>query len=129
MRVPERATRPAASPSSNADGIPAGARRRTGSPGQALAACACGALVLALLGAPDLPSATERFGDGPLAEWIREAAGGWDEAAGRLDLTLAHQVLRRATQWLMAGQWPQINTRAVSPPAPYFKSKREMPRS
>ena len=126
MDVSERPARPAQSPASNADGIPPGARRRTGSPGQALAACAFGALALALLSPPDLPSAVERFGDGPVAEQIREAAGRWDGVVSRLDLTLARRVLHGATQWLIQGQWPQINAHAESPAAPHSKSKGEV---
>ena len=127
MTVSKRAARPAPSPARNADGIPPGARRRTGSPGQALAACGFGALLLALLSPPDLPAAAERFGDGPLAEQVREAAGRWDEVVDSLDLTLARRVLRGATQWLIQGQWPQINAHAESPAAPHSKSKGEVP--
>jgi hypothetical protein len=128
MRVPDKTPRPAASLASNADGIPAAARRHTGSSGQALAACALGALVLALLSSPELPSSADRFGDGPLTERIREAASGWQEMVGRADLTLAHRVLRQATQWLIDSQWPQINGRVEPPPARHFESKSEMPR-
>ena len=55
----------------------------------------------------------ERFGDGPLAARIREAASEWDKVVC-LNLTLPHQVLRRATQWLIERQWPQITRHRVS---------------
>jgi hypothetical protein len=106
MGASDKAARPAASPASGPDGIPAAARRYTGSSRQALAACAVGALILGLLSPPDLRSSTERFGDGPIAERIRDAASGWDDIVGSVDLTLPHRVLRRSTQWLIEGQWP-----------------------
>lgn len=106
MAAIERRPRRAPSPAVGPDGIPAGARRRTGSLHQVFVACAAGAVVLALLAPPDLPSWAERLGDGPLAGRLREAASACEKEVARLDLTLPHQALRRATRWLMERRWP-----------------------
>lgn len=101
----ERRPNPADSPFSG-DGIPAGARRYTGSARQVLAACCIGAVILGLLSPPDLPSLTERFGDGPLAARLRDAASEWDARIARLNFASPRRVLHRATQWLIERQWP-----------------------
>ena len=106
MVAVERETRRVAPPSSGADGIPAGARRRTGSPRQAFAACTAGAVVLALFAARDLPSWAERTSEGPLSAVLREMARGWDEELVRLDLAVPHEALRRAVRRLIDCHWP-----------------------
>jgi hypothetical protein len=89
-----------------ADGIPAGARRRTASSRQVLAACVLGTLVLALLASRDLPSWADRLGDGPLTPLMREIAIGWNARIAPLGMTRPHRELHRALGWLRAQQWP-----------------------
>jgi hypothetical protein len=89
-----------------ADGIPAGARRRTASPRQVFAACALGALVLSLLASRDLPSWADRLRDGPLTPLVREIAIGWNERIAPLGMTRPHRELHRALGWLRTQQWP-----------------------
>jgi hypothetical protein len=84
----------------NTEGIPAGARRRTASPRQVLAACVLGALVLALLASHDLPSWADRLGDGPLIPLVREIAIGWNERIAPLGVTRPHRELHRVLGWL-----------------------------
>jgi hypothetical protein len=91
--------------SSGTDGIPAGAKRRTGSPGQVFAACAAGALVVALLSSPESPSWTERVGDQPFGAAAREAANAWNDRVARLGLTWPHQALRAIARRLSESQW------------------------
>lgn len=106
MAAIEREPHRAASPLIETDGIPAGARRRVGSPRQAFAACAFGAVSLALVGAGDLPSWAERASHGPLAPLLREAASIWDEQVARLGLAMPQEALRRAVRWLIEYRWP-----------------------
>jgi hypothetical protein len=89
-----------------ADGIPAGARRRTASPRQVFAACALGALVLSLLASEDLPSWAERLRDGPLVPFVREIAIDWNARIAPLGMTRPHRKLHRALGRLRAQQWP-----------------------
>ena len=92
-------------PAQSADAIPATARRRTASPRQVFAACALGALVLALLASGDLPSWAEGLPDGPLTPLMREIALDWNAGLARLGLTRPHRELHRALEGLRALQW------------------------
>jgi len=92
-------------PSGSPDGIPASARRRTGSPAQMFAACIAGAVVLALLSPPDSPSWSDRGGDRPVTAALRGAAAEWADRVARLGLTLPHQALRRTVRRLIELQW------------------------
>ena len=88
-------------PSSIVDGIPPGARRRTGSPGQAFAACAAGAFVLALLTSPG----EEQAGDRSFTAASREIANLWTQNLTRLGLHEPDLALRRAVRRLIELQW------------------------
>src|SRR6266478_6708505 len=77
-------TVPAAVPT--ADAIPLALRRRGGTPRQVLALTLVGTLALALFASRDLPSWTERFGDGPVGEHVQALATEWDRAMERLGL-------------------------------------------
>jgi hypothetical protein len=101
----EREMPRSAMPSSGADGIPAGAKRRTGSPGQVFTACVAGAVVLALLSPPDSPSWTERAGDQPVIAAFREVASEWADHIARFGLTLPHRALRRTVRRFIEMQW------------------------
>jgi hypothetical protein len=105
--MPASERRPTA-PSIRQEGIPAAARRRAGSPRQALAACIAGATILAALAPPDLMELTERLGDGQAARTARAAAGLWERSEAALGLAEPHRALRRAAQRLLSAQWPQI---------------------
>jgi hypothetical protein len=95
----------APSTASIADAIPPGARRRTATPRQMLAAITAGSLVLALLASSDLPSWGEELGDGLLATSLRRAATAWNDEMQQLGLTAPHEALRAAMRWLRDRQW------------------------
>lgn len=101
----EKGERQPSEPSGSRDGIPASARRRTGSPAQMFAACVAGAVVLALLGPPDSPSWTDHSRAWPAISAIREAATEWGDCVARLGLTLPRQALRRTVRRLIEMQW------------------------
>jgi hypothetical protein len=88
-------------PSSNSDGIPACARQRTGSPRQAFAACAVGAVVLALLNSPG----TEQAGPRSVTAVIRQTTNLWAEEAARLGLSAPQQAMRRVLRQFIDLQW------------------------
>jgi hypothetical protein len=83
------------------DGIPPGARRRTSSPGQAFAACAAGAFVLALLTSPG----DEQAGDRSFTAASREIANLWTQNLARLGLAWPDLALRRTVRRLIELQW------------------------
>jgi hypothetical protein len=97
----EHEIRRAAPPSSGPDGIPAGARRSTGSTRQVFAACAVGAMVLALLNSPG----REQAGPPSVTALIRQAANLWAEEAARLGLSAPQQALRHVFRQLIDLQW------------------------
>jgi len=90
---------------SSTDGIPAGAKRRTGSPRQFFATCATAAVVLALFSSADMSSWSERADNQPFAEAAHEIVNLWSEDVARLGLTLPHQALRRTVRRLIELQW------------------------
>src|SRR5438309_857053 len=83
---------------SSADGIPAGAKRRTGSPRQVFSAGAAAAVVLALFSSADMTSWGERADNQPIAEAAREIVNLWSEDVARFGLALPHQALRRTVR-------------------------------
>jgi hypothetical protein len=94
---------PAAAPT--ADAIPLALRRRGGTPRQVLALTVVGILALALFASRDLPSWTDRLGDGPVAERAEALAAKWDRAMAALGLVEPHEVLRSAIRHLLDWQW------------------------
>ncbi|SRR6266851_1153480 len=94
---------PAAPPT--ADAIPLKLRRRGGTPHQVLALTVVGILALALLASRDLPSWTDRLGDGPVAERIQVLAAEWDRAMAAMGLVEPHEALRSAIRRLLDWQW------------------------
>ena len=101
MAAAGRETHRPTTPPSSVDGIPPGARRRTGSPRQAFAACAAGALVLAVLSTPG----ADQAGDRSLTTVSREIANLWAENLARLGLTGPDLTLRRTVRRLIELQW------------------------
>ncbi len=106
MAATEPRSRPAAAIERGPDGIPATARRRTGSPSQAALACLVGAMVLGVLAPPELPGWAERLGASSIGQAARETIAVWRREAAAFDLSLPHRELRRITQWLLEQQWP-----------------------
>jgi len=94
---------PAAVPT--ADAIPLALRRRGGTPRQVLALTLVGTLALALFASRDLPSWTERFGDGPVAEHVQALTRDWDHAMAALGLAKPHEALRSAIRHLLDWRW------------------------
>ncbi len=94
---------PAAAPT--ADAIPLKLRRRGGTPRQVLALTLVGTLALALFASRDLPSWTDRLGDGPVAERVEALAHDWDRAMAALGLVKPHEALRSAIRRLLDWQW------------------------
>jgi hypothetical protein len=90
---------------SSADGIPAGAKRRTGSPRQVFATCTAAAVILALFSSADMASWSERADNQPFGEAAREIVNLWSEDVARLGLILPHQALRRTVRRLIELQW------------------------
>ena len=96
---------PAPAPLTTADAIPPALRRRGGTPRQVLALTVVGILALALFASRDLPSWTERPGDGPVAERLQALATEWDRAMERLGLVEPHEALRRTIHHLLDWEW------------------------
>jgi hypothetical protein len=90
-----------ATPSTSVDGIPPGARRRTGSPAQAFAACAAGAFALALLTSPG----AQQAGDRSFTAASRGMANLWTENLARLGFAWPDLALRRTVRRLIELQW------------------------
>src|SRR6266446_813960 len=88
-----------------ADAIPLALRRRGGTPRQVLALTLVGTLALALFASRDLPSWTERLGDGPVAERVQALARDWDRAMAALGLVEPHEALRAAIRRLLDWRW------------------------
>src|SRR6202049_1313506 len=86
---------PAPAAVSTADAIPLKLRRRGGTPRQVLALTVVGILALALFASRDLPSWTDRLGDGPVAERVQALAAEWDRTMAALGLGEPHEALRR----------------------------------
>ena len=84
---------PAPASLTTADAIPLALRRRGGTPRQVLALTVVGVLALALFASRDLPSWTERLGDGPVAERLQALATEWDRAMERLGLVEPHEAV------------------------------------
>ena len=96
---------PAPAAVSTADAIPLKLRRRGGTPRQVLALTVVGILALALFASRDLPSWTDRLGDGPVAERVQALAAEWDGAMAALGLVEPHDALRSAIRHLLDWQW------------------------
>ena len=96
---------PAPAPLTTADAIPLALRRHGGTPRQVLALTVVGILALALFASRDLPSWTERLGDGPVAERVQALAAEWDRAMAALGLAAPHEDLRSAIRRLLDWQW------------------------
>jgi len=94
---------PAAVPA--ADAIPLTLRRCGGTPRQVLTLTVVGVLALALFASRDLPSWTERLGDGPVAEQVQAVAAEWDRAMERLGLVKPHEASRRTIRHLLDWHW------------------------
>jgi hypothetical protein len=90
----------------SADAIPLKLRRRGGSPRQVLALTVVGTLALGLFASRDLPSWTDRLGDGPVSEHVQALAAEWDRAMAALGLVEPHDALRSAIRHLLDWQWP-----------------------
>jgi hypothetical protein len=90
---------------STADAIPLKLRRRGGTPRQVLALTVVGILALALFASRDLPSWTDRLGDGPVAERVQALASDWDRAMAALGLVEPHEALRRTVRHLLDWRW------------------------
>ena len=88
-----------------ADAIPLALRRRGGTPRQVLALTVVGVLALALFASRDLPSWTERLGDGPVAERVQAVAAEWDNAMTAIGLVELHEALRTTIRHLLDWQW------------------------
>ena len=96
---------PAPASLTTADAIPLALRRRGGTPRQVLALTVVGVLALALFASRDLPSWTERLGDGPVAERLQALATEWDRTMERLGLVEPHEALRRTIHHLLDWGW------------------------
>jgi hypothetical protein len=96
---------PPAAAAPTADAIPLKLRRRGGTPRQVLALTLVGTLALALFASRDLPSWTDRLGDGPVAECVQAFATEWDRAMVALGLVEPHEALRSAIRHLLDWQW------------------------
>ena len=94
---------PAAAPT--ADAIPLKLRRLCGTPRQVLTLTLIGTFALALFASRELPSWTERLGDGPVAERVRALAVDWDRAMAALGLVEPHEALRRTIRHLLDWEW------------------------
>ena len=90
---------------STADAIPLKLRRHGGTPRQVLALTVVGILTLALFASRDLPSWTDRLGDGPVAERVQALAAEWDRAMAALGLVKPHEALRSAIRHLLDWRW------------------------
>jgi hypothetical protein len=90
----------------SADAIPVKLRRRGGSPRQVFAITLIGTLVLAVFASRDLPTWTERLGDGRVAQTAQSLAAEWDGAMAKLTLVRPHEGLRLAIRRLLDWQWP-----------------------
>ena len=88
-----------------ADAIPLALRRRGASARQVLAMTFVGMLALALFASRDLPSWSERLGDGPTGLAAQKMAARWDEAMASLGLTRPHVILRDLIRSLLDAQW------------------------
>jgi hypothetical protein len=96
---------PAPAAATTADAIPLKLRRRGGSPRQVLALTVVGTLALGLFASRDLPSWTDRLGDGTVAERIQALAAEWDRAMAALGLVEPHEALRRTIRHLLDWRW------------------------
>jgi hypothetical protein len=96
---------PAPAAATTADAIPLKLRRRGGSPRQVLALTVVGTLALGLFASRDLPSWTDRLGDGPVAERVQALAAEWDRAMAALGLVEPHEALRRTIRHLLDWRW------------------------
>jgi hypothetical protein len=95
----------AATPSIAADAIPLSARRVGASARQVFAVTVIGTLFLAFFASRDLPSWSERLGDGPIGVTAQRAAVEWDDAMATLGLTRPHEVLRATVRRLLEIEW------------------------
>jgi hypothetical protein len=88
-----------------ADAIPLALRRRGVSVRQVLALTFFGVLTLALFASRDLPSWSERLGDGPVGMKLQALATQWDDAMASLGLTRPHEALRDLIRRCLDAQW------------------------
>src|SRR5580658_6218223 len=93
------------SPRVSADAIPPAARRVGVSPRQVFVAILIGSLFLACFASRDLPSWSERLGDGRFGTAAQRLAAEWDDTMARLGLTHPHEVLRQGVQRMLDLRW------------------------
>ena len=96
--------RPAPS-TTTADAIPLALRRRGVSARQVLALTFFGVLTLAVFASRDLPSWSERLGDGPVGMKLQTLAAQWDDAMGAIGFTRPHEALRALIRRCLDAQW------------------------
>jgi hypothetical protein len=96
---------PPAPSATTADAIPPALRRHGASVRQVLALTFFGVLTLALFASPDLPSWSERLGDGPVGMKLQAVAAQWDDAMASLGLTRPHEALRDLIRRWLDAQW------------------------
>jgi hypothetical protein len=95
----------APAPAVTADAIPLAARRVGASSRQVLAVTLIGTLFLAFFASRDLPSWSERLGDGPAGAALQRFAAEWDDTMATLGLTAMHETLRRTVRRLLDVEW------------------------
>jgi hypothetical protein len=95
----------ASAASITADAIPLSARRVGASARQVFAVTVIGTLFLAFFASRDLPSWSERLGDGPFGAAVQRAAAEWDDAMASLGLTRPHEALRATVRRLLDVEW------------------------
>jgi hypothetical protein len=88
-----------------ADAIPLALRRRGVSAGQVLALTFVGVLTLGLFASRDLPSWSERLGDGPVGMKLQTLATQWDDAMASIGFTRPHEALRALVRRWLDAQW------------------------
>ncbi|MBV9965327.1 MAG: hypothetical protein JO008_06500 [Alphaproteobacteria bacterium] len=88
-----------------ADAIPLALRRRGVFAGQVLALTVIGVFALAFFASRDLPSWSERLGDGPVGLKLQTLATQWDDAMGSIGFTRPHEALRDLIRRCLDAQW------------------------
>ena len=87
------------------DAIPLALRRLGASARQVLALTLVGVLALAAFASRDLPSWSERLGDGPAGLAAQKLAAEWDEVMASVGLTRPHEALRDVIRRLLEAPW------------------------
>ena len=88
-----------------ADAIPLALRRRGVAARQVLGMTFVGIFALAMLASRDLPSWSERLGDGPAGLAAQRLAAHWDDAMANFGLTRPHEALRDLIGRMREAQW------------------------